>query len=144
MRTIFDRLNDAYAKYYSPTAHLAIGEITVLFKGKVIFKQYIPKKHIWLGLKIYKLCDSKRYMHIQGYLGKGRICATATMTVTHATVSGLSTRTKNFGHKLYTNNFFCSYDSSDNLYMIAINCCGIARPNEKGTPMTSEGNSKTQ
>jgi hypothetical protein len=28
--------------------------------------------------------------------------------------------------------------------MIAINCCGIARPNEKGTPMTSEGNSKTQ
>jgi predicted nucleotidyltransferase len=32
MRTIFEKLNDAYAKYYSPTEHLAI-EAIVLFKG---------------------------------------------------------------------------------------------------------------
>jgi hypothetical protein len=35
MRTIFDKLNDAYAKYYSPTEHLAGDEVTVLFKGRV-------------------------------------------------------------------------------------------------------------
>jgi hypothetical protein len=45
MRTIFEKLNDAYAKYYSPTEHLAIDEVIVLFKVRVIFKQYIPKKH---------------------------------------------------------------------------------------------------
>jgi hypothetical protein len=44
MRTIFDELSDAYAKYYSPTEHLAVNEVTVLFKGIVIFKQKIPKK----------------------------------------------------------------------------------------------------
>jgi hypothetical protein len=27
------KLNDAYAKYYSPTEHLANGQIIVLFKG---------------------------------------------------------------------------------------------------------------
>jgi hypothetical protein len=59
MRTIFDKLNDAYAKYYSPIEYLAIDEIVVLFKGRVIFKQYIPVKHKWFGIKIYKLCDSK-------------------------------------------------------------------------------------
>jgi hypothetical protein len=32
MRTIFGKLNDAYAKYYSPTEHLAIDEVIVLFK----------------------------------------------------------------------------------------------------------------
>jgi hypothetical protein len=39
MRTIFDKLNDAYAKYYSPPEHLAIDEIIVMFKGRVVFKQ---------------------------------------------------------------------------------------------------------
>jgi hypothetical protein len=34
IRTIFDKLNDAYAKYYSPTEHLTIDEIIVLFKGR--------------------------------------------------------------------------------------------------------------
>jgi hypothetical protein len=65
MRTIFDKLNDAYAKYYSPTEHLAIDEIIVLFKGRIVFNQYIPKKHKRFGIKIYKLCDSEGHTYIQ-------------------------------------------------------------------------------
>jgi len=45
MRAIFDKLNDSYAKYYSLTIHVAVDEIIVLFEGRVIFKQCIPKKH---------------------------------------------------------------------------------------------------
>jgi hypothetical protein len=45
MRTIFDMLSDAYAKYFSPTEHLAVDEIIVLFKGRVVFKHDITKKH---------------------------------------------------------------------------------------------------
>jgi hypothetical protein len=52
MRTIFDMLNDAYAKYYSLTEHLAVDEIIVFFKGRVVFKQYIPKKHKCFGIKV--------------------------------------------------------------------------------------------
>jgi hypothetical protein len=86
MRTVFDKLNDAYAKYYSPAEHLAVNEITVLFKGRVVFKQYIPKNKRF-GIKIYKLCDSKGYTYNTSvYLGKDRKHATATMTTTHATV----------------------------------------------------------
>jgi hypothetical protein len=44
IRTIFDKLNDENAKHYSQTEHLAV-KVTLLFKGKVIFKQYMPKKH---------------------------------------------------------------------------------------------------
>jgi hypothetical protein len=63
MRTIFDKLSDSYAKYYSPTEHLAIDEIIVLYKDRITFKQYIPKKHIWFGIKIYKFCDFKGYTY---------------------------------------------------------------------------------
>jgi hypothetical protein len=61
MRTIFDMLNDGYVKYYSLTEHLVVDEIIVLFKGRVVFKQYIPKKHKRFGIKVYKLCDSRGY-----------------------------------------------------------------------------------
>jgi len=37
MRVIYDQLNDSYAKYYTLTEHLAVDEIIVLFKGRVIF-----------------------------------------------------------------------------------------------------------
>jgi hypothetical protein len=105
MRNIFDKLN-AYAKYYSPTEHLAVDKIIVLFKGRVIFKQYIPKKHKLFGIKIYKLCYSKRYIYnMSVYLDKDRKRVTATMTANHATVSGLTTRIENLGHKLYMDNF---------------------------------------
>jgi hypothetical protein len=48
---VFDELIDSYAKYYSPIEHATIDEIVVLFEGRVIFKQYIPKKHERLGSK---------------------------------------------------------------------------------------------
>jgi hypothetical protein len=41
MRSVFDKLNDSYAKYCSPSEHLAVGEIIVLFKDRVFFKHYI-------------------------------------------------------------------------------------------------------
>jgi len=51
MRAIFDKLNDSYAKCYNPTKHLAVDGIIVLFKDRIIFKQYIPKKHKQFGVK---------------------------------------------------------------------------------------------
>jgi hypothetical protein len=49
-----------------------VDEIIVLFRGRVVFKQYIPKKH-------KTLCDSKGYTYdIRVYSGKERIYATDT------------------------------------------------------------------
>jgi len=61
IRTIFNELSDSYAKYYSPTEYAAVGEIIISFKGRVIFKECISKKHKRFGIKIYKLYDSKEY-----------------------------------------------------------------------------------
>jgi hypothetical protein len=41
---LFDQLNDTYAKVYSLSEHLAVDEIIVIFKVRVILKQYIPEK----------------------------------------------------------------------------------------------------
>jgi hypothetical protein len=66
-------LNVAYSKFYNPSEHLAIDEVIVLFKGKVVFKQYIPKKRKRFRMKICKLCDAAGYTYdMEVYLGKDR------------------------------------------------------------------------
>jgi hypothetical protein len=73
VRTVFDMLNDAYSKYYAPFEHLAVDEGIVLFKGRVIFRQYLPKKHKHFRIKIHKLCDKTGYTYdMEVYLGKDR------------------------------------------------------------------------
>jgi hypothetical protein len=78
-----DKLSDLYAKYYSLTDHLAVDEIVVLFKDRVIFKQVIPKKHTQFGTKLYKSCDSKLHTYnMTVCAGKDRKCVTPSITAT--------------------------------------------------------------
>ena len=32
-----------FSKFYNPTEHLVVDEVIVKFKGRIVFKQYIPK-----------------------------------------------------------------------------------------------------
>jgi len=133
MRAIFDKFSDLYTKYYSLTKQWAVDQITVLFKGTALFKQYIPKKHKWFGIKFYKLYDSKEYtINMTTHLGKDRKCATPSMTATHATVTGLAARNEHVGHKFYMDSFHSSPALFDDLYTKTIHCCGTVRPIEKG------------
>ena len=90
----YDKFNDSCAKYYSPTEHPAVDEITAFFKVRVIFKQYISKKTqaVW-DIKLHKMCDSKGYTYnMTVYLKNDRNCATPSMTATHATATGLAAK----------------------------------------------------
>jgi hypothetical protein len=94
---------------YSPTKHLAVNEVTVLFKGRVDFKKYIQRKH--------KLCDSKGYTYNTSvYLGK----ATGNVQLPQGLLQGL---------KIWDTNctwiiFFSSPDLFDDLHTKAINFHG--------------------
>ncbi len=50
---MFEMINTAFKNVYDLTEHIAIDEIIVKFKGRVIFRQYIPKKRKQLGIKLY-------------------------------------------------------------------------------------------
>jgi hypothetical protein len=60
LRKVFDKLNEAYAKFYNPSVHLAVDEVTVKFKGRVIFRQYIANKRKCFSIKIEKLSYESR------------------------------------------------------------------------------------
>jgi hypothetical protein len=64
IQDIFESLKRTVSKFYNPSENLAIDEVIMLFRGRVIVRQYVPKKHKHFGIKIYKLCNST------GYTGK--------------------------------------------------------------------------
>jgi hypothetical protein len=131
MRTLFNQLSEACAKFYIQSEHLDVDEI-MLFKGRVIFKQYLHKKHKHLGVNIYKLCDMTRstyYMRI--YLGKNKQNATQMMTAAYATVRSLTRRAKWVNHELYMDSFFSCPYIFDDLHTSGINCFGTVRQNHK-------------
>jgi len=131
----FQILNKKFSKFYSPSEHLAVDEVIVKFKGRVIFQQYIPKKHKCFGIKIYKLCDETGYTYdMKVYLGRDTQRTVQHLTATHTTVSELTKKIQRCEHKPYMDNYFSSPDLFDDLVTKQIYCCGTVRPNREGMP----------
>jgi len=121
IRIVFYTMNQAYPKFYNALEHLAVDEVTVKFQGRVIFRQYIPKKSKNSGTKIYKLCDKSVYTYdIKLYLGRDSHSATEDMTATHTTVRHLTGRVEGLEHKLFMDNFFSSPRLFDDLLRLKI------------------------
>jgi hypothetical protein len=134
IRGLFETLKANFSKFYNPSEHLAVDKVIVKFKGRVIFKQYIPKKHKCFGIKIYKLCDSTGYTYdMDVYVGKDRQRTAQHLTATHPTVTDLTWRV-GVGHKLHMDSLFSSPDLFDDLAQKKIYCCSTIRLHRKGMP----------
>ena len=69
---------------------MAVHEVIVKFKGRVIIRQYIPKKRKRFGNKIYKLCDVSEYTYdMRVNLGRDSHSATDNMRATQTKVLGI-------------------------------------------------------
>jgi len=110
-------------------------KVIVSCNGRVIFKQYIPKKCKHFSIKIFKLCDSTGYTYdMKVYLGKDRQHMAQHVTATHATVTELMRKIEGHSHKLYMDILFPSPELFDDLAKKQIYCCGTVRPNRRGMP----------
>jgi hypothetical protein len=63
MKGVISVWNSKQDTFYSPSKHLAVDQVIILFRRRVIFRQYIPKKHKRFGIKMYELCDETGYTY---------------------------------------------------------------------------------
>ncbi|KFM67179.1 PiggyBac transposable element-derived protein 4, partial [Stegodyphus mimosarum] len=135
IRNVFDHLKTTYKQVYSPAEELAIDEIIVKFKGRVIFRQYIPKKRKQWGIKLYKIADKEGYTYdMEVYLGKDK-AKDPNFSASYNVVKEMSGTIRDKGHKLFMDNFFSSPELF--VYLLnenKINSCGTIRPNRKHFP----------
>jgi hypothetical protein len=54
IRDLFEIVNDTFSKFYNLSENMAIDEVIVPYKGRVIFKQYIPTKRSFSASKFSK------------------------------------------------------------------------------------------
>ena len=105
IRDLFEILNNTFPKFYNPSGNLASDEVIVPFKGRVIFKEYIPKNAKDFGIKLFKLCDSTGYTYdMKVYLAKDTQRKAQHMTATLATVTELTGKIEGRGHNLNMEN----------------------------------------
>ncbi|XP_069947136.1 piggyBac transposable element-derived protein 4-like isoform X2 [Cherax quadricarinatus] len=59
IKNVFVYLKQKFNMYFYPFRKLVIDESLILFKGRQLFKQYIPSKRKHFGKKVFVLCDCK-------------------------------------------------------------------------------------
>jgi hypothetical protein len=81
---LFEIVRRTLQQFYNLSEPLAVDEVTVKFKGRIVFTNYILKKPKRIGIKIFKLCNSTGYTYdMNVYLGKDGQRAVQQLTGTH-------------------------------------------------------------
>ena len=71
VRAIIQYLVSMLKSVYIPEEHISIDEELILWKGKLLFKQYIVLERAILGIKMFSLCETTGYLwNSYVYLGK--------------------------------------------------------------------------
>jgi hypothetical protein len=71
VQNLFEIPNRTFSKFYNHSQHVAVYEVIGLYKGRVVFRQYIPKKHKNFFIKIYKQCEETSYTYdLKIHMGK--------------------------------------------------------------------------
>jgi hypothetical protein len=113
---------------------MAVDEVIIKLKGKVIFWLYITKKKERFGIKIYKFCERSGYTYdMKVYLGKQANVASADVTPTLGTLLELVWKV-GVGQKIFMDSYFTSLKLFSDLQHMKINACGKVRHDRKEMP----------
>ncbi len=58
VKLLLEALNDNVRKVYEPSSVVTVDQSMIPFKGRNVLKQYMPKKPVKWGYKVWCLCDS--------------------------------------------------------------------------------------
>uniref|UniRef100_A0AAR5QKM6 PiggyBac transposable element-derived protein domain-containing protein n=1 Tax=Dendroctonus ponderosae TaxID=77166 RepID=A0AAR5QKM6_DENPD len=122
-------------KYYNPHNCIAIDESMIKFKGRSALKQYMPKKPIKQGYKIWALADSEGYLYnFDIYTSKTKDYVEHRLgeRVVLRLMDGLEYKQ----HLLFFDNYFTTYWLE--LKTKGINACGTVMANRKNLPKLKE------
>lgn len=134
VRPLLDHLEKAFKNALLPSEVLALDESMIKFKGRSVIKQYMPKKPIKRGYKVWMLCDKSGYcLKFDLYTGKSKD-QNSQMSLGTRVVSKLTEGFEGKHHKLYFDNFFNSIDLMHSLKQRGIYAVGTVNVSRKYLP----------
>lgn len=132
VRPLIDYFNNKMNSIYYPKKELLLDESMILWRGRLVFHQFIHNKRHKYGIKLYMLTElaglTIKFAVYTGVLddmgGKGH----AANVVLHLMGEKL-----NNGHSLYMDNFYNSFDLAIKLIEQNTYCTGTLRSERKNT-----------
>ena len=125
IKPLLDLLEAKYKKVFVPGENYVIDETLVPWRGRLVFRQYIPNKAHKYGIKLFKLCTSEGYTWASKiYSGKSEIYDKKNGLAAKV-CEDLSQGLLNEGRTLYVDNFYTSYPPASIRLSSSENaCCG--------------------
>lgn len=135
---IYTDLNKKFQSLYNLERDVTIDESLLLYKGRLGWIQYIPKKRARFGIKTYMLCEaSSGYIWSSIiYTGKDTVFDDdyKHLPVSSRIVMSLMKPLLNKGHCVTTDNFYTSPTLADLLLANRTDTYGTMKPNRKDLP----------
>ncbi|GBP86943.1 PiggyBac transposable element-derived protein 4 [Eumeta japonica] len=134
IRPIVDHFNKTMTNIYSPGKQLSLDESMVLWRGRLLFRQYIKNKLHKYGVKLYVLAEPEGIvLNFLIYGGAGE--ETSGLEHTQKIVLKLLEGKLDSGHSVYMDNYYNSYELAVKLLDRQTYCTGTLAKNRKGNPV---------
>ena len=133
IRNIVKIIVDSFKNAVKPEKNIVIDESMVPWRGRLLFRQYIPGKRHKYGVKLYKLCLTGGYTYnVEIYTGKN--VNSTTKGHAHDIVMRLMNELLFEGRTLYTDSYYTSVPLAEELLDKSTNLCGTVKVNRKFLP----------
>jgi hypothetical protein len=134
IRPLLNAFNETMSEIYYPGRNLCIDESMVLWRGRLMFRQYIKNKRHKYGIKLYELCESRgMVMKISIYSGVS-LEDDAGFGQSGACVLNLLDGYLDKGHAVFTDNYYNSVGLAKELGRRSTYLCGTLRFDRKENP----------
>ena len=134
VRPILTVLNERFLEVYQPGCHQSIDEAMVPFKGRSSLKQYMPKKPVKRGFKIWMRADGKNGYVSEFEVYTGKKGDQVEKGLGEGVVRRLTHNILNRNHQVYFDNFFTSINLLVYLLKNGTYASGTLRTNRVGFP----------
>lgn len=135
IRPVIEMVRESFLASYNPHRENSIDEAMIKFKGRSTLKQYLPKKPVKRGFKVWVRADSWNgfICDMDVYTGKDDSSET---NLGAKVVKKLSRSLVGGNYHLYFDNFFSSVPLFDDLLEDGLYACGTFRKDRRGLPLT--------
>ncbi|KFM62055.1 PiggyBac transposable element-derived protein 4, partial [Stegodyphus mimosarum] len=134
VRPLLTHLSERFDSLFRPGKNQSIDESMIRFKGRSSLKQYLPKKPIKRGYKVWMRCDESGYAcKFEIYTGKTH---EVEKNLSERVVKMLSEPLYGKNHRVYMDNYFTSYELFKFLETKNVFCCGTVNITRKHLPKT--------
>ena len=131
---LLDHLNNAMDNIYCPNKNISIDESMMLWKGHLVFRQYVKNKRHKYGIKFYELCESDNIvLKVKIYSGETTLDKHL-LGQTGAIVLDLMEKFLGKGYHLYTDSFYNSFELTKHMINQKTYICGTLRTDRKSNP----------